>query len=153
MFNMTFVSFKEHYLFLLRKSLFLLLTAVSFASYSEEAVDCDNAISTLEINYCAGLELGRAEDEMNAYLQASFKHNSYDPELVKAMKDAQLAWQGYVDSHCDSVYIQWREGTIRGVMGLTCQTQLTKQRTHVIWENFLTYMDSTPPVLPEPSLE
>ncbi|EPH6367104.1 lysozyme inhibitor LprI family protein, partial [Vibrio cholerae] len=30
---------------------------------------------------------------------------------------------------------------------------LTRQRTYEIWKNFLTYMDSTAPVLPEPSME
>ncbi|MDE0552455.1 hypothetical protein OU793_24315, partial [Vibrio sp. VP6] len=61
--------------------------------------------------------------------------------------------QAYMSSHCDSVYTQWRDGTIRGVMAISCKTKLTKQRTHELWENFLTYMDSTPPVLPEPSVE
>ena len=53
----------------------------------------------------------------------------------------------------DSVYTQWRDGAIRGIMAISCKTKLTKQRTHDLWENFLTYMDSTPPVLPEPSVE
>ena len=28
--------------------------------------------------------------------------------------------------------------------------QLIQQRTHQIWSDFLTYMDSTPPILPKP---
>ena len=118
---------------------------------SEPALDCDNAITTLDINQCAAINLKAADTDMLKYLDASYQHNAHDPELIAAIKLAQKDWETYMKSHCDSVYTQWREGTIRGVMTISCKTQQTKQRTHEIWENFLTYMDSTPPVLPEPN--
>ncbi|NOH31980.1 DUF1311 domain-containing protein [Vibrio chagasii] len=118
----------------------------------EKTVDCDNAMNTLEINHCAALELESAQVELDKYLAASFEHNADDVELVDAIKGAQESWQAYMTAHCDSVYTQWRDGSIRGLMALSCKTKLTKQRTHEVWENFLTYMDSTPPVLPEPKL-
>lgn len=118
----------------------------------EKTVDCDNAMNTLEINHCAALELEAAQVELDKYLAASFEHNAEDAELVDAIKSAQESWQAYMTAHCDSVYTQWRDGSIRGLMALSCKTKLTKQRTHEVWENFLTYMDSTPPVLPEPKL-
>lgn len=134
-----------------------LLIAIAVFSFSaaaeEDAVDCDKAVSTLEINQCAAIELGMAQSEMNRYLAASFKNKSYDPELIAAVKVAQKNWETYMSSHCDSVYTQWREGTIRVVKSILCETKLTRQRTHEIWSNFLTYMDSTPPVLPEPLTE
>ena len=40
--------------------------------------------------------------------------------------------------------------TIRNAMSLTCRIRLVDQRTHTIWQNWLTFMDSTPPILPEP---
>lgn len=116
----------------------------------DKALDCDNAFSTPELNQCAYIELEAAQTELTQYLQASFEHNAHDPELVEAIKVAQKDWQDYLKSHCDSVYTQWREGTIRGVMAISCKTTLTKQRTHEIWANFLTYIDSATPVLPEP---
>ena len=88
--------------------------------------------------------------ELDQYLEASFELNAYDEALVSSIKVAQKSWQTYMTAHCDSVYTQWRDGSIRGLMALSCKTKLTKQRTHEVWENFLTYMDSTPPVLPEP---
>ncbi|PKG39136.1 lysozyme inhibitor LprI family protein [Psychromonas sp. Urea-02u-13] len=127
-----------------------------FAIYSTFAlsdnVDCTKAINTIEINYCAGVKLVNAEQEMNVYLAKSKEHNSYDAELIKSIEVAQKAWLLYAEAHCSSIYTMWREGTIRGVMHLSCQTKATKMRTHEIWSNFLTYMDSTPPVLPEPKL-
>ncbi|MEZ8370343.1 lysozyme inhibitor LprI family protein [Vibrio splendidus] len=118
----------------------------------EKTVDCKNAMNTLEINHCAAIELETAQVELDQYLEASFEHNAYDAELVSSIKVAQDSWQAYMSAHCNSVYTQWRDGSIRGLMALSCKTTLTKQRTHEVWANFLTYMDSTPPVLPEPKL-
>ncbi|NRA53045.1 MAG: DUF1311 domain-containing protein [Gammaproteobacteria bacterium] len=135
----------------MKKIIGLVLASFSFMVVATEPVaDCKYALTTLEINHCASIELALANTELVKYLEVSVEHNSYDPELIASIKVAQNNWQAYMSSHCDSVYTQWREGTIRGVMALSCKTKLTKQRTHEIWDNFLTYMDSTPPVLPEP---
>ncbi len=131
----------------------VLLTCLPLlASASDDAIDCENAMNTIEINQCAAIELESAQAELDKYLAASFEHNDYDAELVASIKKAQDSWQAYMSAHCNSVYTQWRDGSIRGVMALSCKTTLTKQRTHEVWVNFLTYMDSTPPVLPEPKL-
>ncbi|WP_333912581.1 lysozyme inhibitor LprI family protein [Vibrio coralliirubri] len=137
------------------KKLISALIAVCFsisALAGDGVVDCENAMNTIEINQCAAIELESAQAELDKYLAASFEHNAYDAELVASIKKAQESWQAYMSAHCSSVYTQWRDGSIRGVMALSCKTTLTKQRTHEVWANFLTYMDSTPPVLPEPKL-
>jgi len=133
--------------------LFILLFSIYSAHALSNDFDCNDAVSTPQINYCAGIELEKAENEMNAYLAKSKEHNSHDLELIKSIDLAQKAWLLYANAHCDSVYTQWRDGTISGLMSLSCQTKVTKQRTHEIWANFLTYMDSTPPVLSEPELQ
>ena len=131
-----------------------MLISLSFAVFAEELpADCDHAMTTIEINQCAAIELDSAQVELERYLKASIEHNADDKALVAAIEQAQQDWQAYISSHCDSVYTQWRDGTIRSVMAISCKTQLTRQRTHELWKNFLSYMDSTPPVLPEPSLE
>ncbi|MEZ9480449.1 lysozyme inhibitor LprI family protein [Vibrio splendidus] len=131
----------------------VLLTCLPLlASASDDVIDCENAMNTIDINHCAAIELESAQAELDKYLTASFEHNDYDAELVASIKKAQDSWQAYMSAHCNSVYTQWRDGSIRGVMALSCKTTLTKQRTHEVWVNFLTYMDSTPPVLPEPKL-
>ncbi|MEZ9884624.1 lysozyme inhibitor LprI family protein [Vibrio splendidus] len=131
----------------------VLLTCLPLlASASDDVIDCENAMNTIEINQCAAIELESAQAELDKYLAASFEHNAYDAELVASIKKAQDSWQAYMSAHCNSVYTQWRDGSIRGLMALSCKTTLTKQRTHEVWANFLTYMDSTPPVLPEPKL-
>ncbi|TVP91664.1 MAG: DUF1311 domain-containing protein [Pseudomonadaceae bacterium] len=127
------------------------LLLLAFAAIAdEEPLDCSKAISTLEINACAALERDEAQAMLAHYFTAALEHNAHDSELVAAIKLAQADWAQYQQSHCGSVYSMWRQGTIRGAMALSCETQLTRQRTHELWENFLTYADSTPPVLPEP---
>ncbi|MDP4534774.1 lysozyme inhibitor LprI family protein [Alkalimonas collagenimarina] len=136
----------------MKKYITLALAISSFtAMATDKTLDCDNALSTLEINQCALIELELAQTELTQYLEASLEHNAFDSELIESITIAQKDWQVYMQSHCDSVYTKWREGTIRGVMAVACKTKLTKQRTHEVWSNFLTYMDSTPPVLSEPS--
>jgi uncharacterized protein YecT (DUF1311 family) len=138
----------------LNKCLIIILASLSFAVLAEEeSVDCTNAMTTIEINQCAVIELESARAQLDKYFNTSLEHNAHDLELVEAIKLAQQDWQAYMSSHCNSVYTQWRDGTIRGMMGISCKTKLTKQRTYELWENFLTYMDSTPPVLPTPSVE
>ena len=117
---------------------------------TENLVDCNDPYTTPDINYCAGKELEGAEATMKQYFKASLKQLEEDIEVVDAIKLSQHDWLQYRESYCDAIYSQWREGTIRGVMYLSCKKQLTQQRTHTLWADFLTYMDSTEPVLPEP---
>jgi hypothetical protein len=56
-------------------------------------------------------------------------------------------------SECGAVYKNWIGGSIRGSMALNCQDRLTRMRTYTIWLHWLTYMDSTPPLLPRPDIE
>ncbi|MEA5445347.1 lysozyme inhibitor LprI family protein [Gammaproteobacteria bacterium AB-CW1] len=136
----------------MRKTVFVVLFGAAFSAVAaDKTLDCDNPKTTLQVNECAAMALDASREEMAAYLEASLEHNGFDPELVEAIESAQEQWDNYVDSHCGSVYTQWRDGTIRDAKALSCKTRLTRQRTHEIWLNFLTYMDSTPPVLPEPA--
>lgn len=135
----------------MKKGWIIMLALLALSASAAETTDCSKAYTTIEINQCAATELGVAQEAMQRYFDASLKHNDFDAELVAAIKAAQSNWEKYYNAHCDSVYTQWREGTVRTVMALSCQTKLTRQRTHELWANFLTYMDSTQPVLPEPN--
>lgn len=114
------------------------------------SVDCDKAFNTLEINYCAKVELDNAEAEMQRYLDKSLAQYIADTSVIESINIAQSAWQSYSKSQCDSVFTMFRDGTMRVVMTLSCRTKLTQQRTHELWSHYLTYMDSAEPVLPEP---
>ncbi|MCP3672081.1 MAG: DUF1311 domain-containing protein [Gammaproteobacteria bacterium] len=127
------------------------LHAMSRVNASEQ-LDCANASTTLEINECLSLDLDSANQVMRTYLDKSLEQKKNDPVSVESIKQSQAAWIAYRDAQCGAVFDTWRTGPIRVSMDLECRLELTYIRTRVLWASFLTYMDSTPPVLPEPKL-
>ena len=135
--------------------LVVLATVTALAGAPPPKCPGDN---TIEINDCMAATLTKAQAEQDRYLAAARKRLKSqagdDPGSAKALAEldkVQAAWVAYSKADCDAVYDAWSAGTIRGAMALTCQIDLTRQRTHTIWSEWLTYMDSTPPDLPEPS--
>ncbi|HEY0629068.1 MAG TPA: lysozyme inhibitor LprI family protein [Sphingomicrobium sp.] len=111
--------------------------------------------TTIELNDCAAKQLEAAEARLQKYQQAAIDRYSSDDEsdgaaVILGIKASSEAFAAYRSIECATVYEDYKEGTIRNLMSLGCKIQLTHQRTHTIWENWLQYMDSTPPILPEP---
>ncbi len=115
-----------------------------------EEIDCNNAMTTYEMNQCAIIDVKAADTRLEQYVEKAKEKYRENSAVVKSIDDGQLAWLAYRKAHCDSIHTIWSEGTIRGVMVSSCKLALTNERTHTIWSNYLTFMDSTPPLLPEP---
>ena len=111
---------------------------------------CANAFTTVDMNECLAGLMAKADERRVRYLNAALERHKDRPELTAKISTADAAFTAYRDSECGAVYENWKEGTIRGIMSLTCRTDMTDKRTKTVWENWLTYADSTPPVLPEP---
>jgi uncharacterized protein YecT (DUF1311 family) len=133
-----------------------ILAAASVAAAQPEA-NCPDG-NTLEVNDCLSARLDKADDALKRYLAAArqrLKSDAADDAgVAKALAGfdkIQAAWTAYREAECGALYDYWSSGTIRTSMELTCKIDLTRQRTHTVWSNWLTYMDSTPPILPEPS--
>ncbi|MGX9462866.1 lysozyme inhibitor LprI family protein [Shewanella sp. A14] len=114
------------------------------------AVDCDNPMTTIEINDCAKLTVDEAQTRLDKYIAKANEKYHDDPKAVEALQLSQRDWLTYRESYCHAIYQLWRNGSIRGVMYHECMLQLTVQRTHNIWQDYLTFMDSSEPLLPEP---
>lgn len=121
--------------------------------------DCAQAMTTFEVNACAMADLEAETARMELYLEAARARAgemdqspdfAQPTDQVRYLAEAQAAWEVYASAVCDGVYDQWKEGTIRTVMAIDCRIRLTRERTHAIWRHHLSYVDSTPPVLPEP---
>lgn len=116
--------------------------------------------STIDISQCLGERLKRADADLAKYLSAArvrLRNRASDDDksaanALKELDQAQKAWSEYRQSECGAVYDRWSQGTIAGIEHLYCQIELTTLRTHTIWSHWLTYGDSTPPLLPEPAL-
>lgn len=126
------------------------ITLLTHTSASDKELDCAKAFMTPDINHCEYLKVVKAEEVLQTYINKSSERYSTEKDFNKHMKASQETWLKYREAQCDAVYNLWITGTIRGLMSLRCKLDLTKKRTHDIWVTYLTYMDSTPAILPNP---
>lgn len=110
-------------------------------------------VSPVQVNQDAEQALKHAEKQMQRYLDKSRERYRDDKVVLKSIDGAQQAWAEYADAQCSSVYLVWRDGSVRTDMTIWCKINLTQERTHVLWSQYLTYMDNTPPLLPEPIVD
>ena len=110
--------------------------------------DCDG--STVEMNRCMAEILDRAVERKDRYFAAALERAADRPELVAMMRASEAKFDAYREQECDAVYEDFKEGTIRTMMSITCSLDLVDKRTATIWQNWLSYADSTPADLPKP---
>lgn len=122
----------------------ILNTPACFAE-SPEKIDCNNAMSTVEMNYCAGEDFEQADAELNAVYAKSLAaipgmatEKPYDAKSwEQALRTSQRAWVAFRDAECDGhVPMFWGGGTGTTVAVLGCKTSLTKARTQEIKEAY-----------------
>lgn len=135
--------------------------AAASASSGPPSFTCVRDGSTPEINACLADDLAVETARMERYLAAAQDRSREADELPRSwggpsaqrgyLASAQAAWTAYARIVCEGVDDSFKGGTIHTAMFLGCMIDMTHARTRVIWRNHLTYMDSTPPVLPEPT--
>ena len=135
------------------------LAAVALAA--PDLGGCEDAVTTVDVSACLARELEREADRMDGYFAAVIARadelgdrivGADGPEVIEALQLSQSAWLAYRDAECSARYAWWSDGTIRGPKTLQCRIDLTRERTRHLWAAYLTFLDSTPPILPEPSL-
>ena len=126
---------------------------------SDEPALCQDG-ATPAINACAKEHDRRAEAELTRYLAAAVKRlnaeiaeggdTTTSRAALAGLEASQKAWQAYQKAECQAVYDWWSGGTIRGLMYSNCLQGLAEARSLWIWQTWLTYPDSTPPLMPKP---
>jgi len=111
--------------------------------------------STLQVNACFDARFKETDTDLNRYFHAALRRARKESggHTVQRFVQAQRSWMAYRDAECGSVFDYWSGGTIRVSMELDCRIRLTRLRTYTIWREWLTYPDSTPPLLPRPDVE
>ena len=128
---------------------------------SDEPALCADG-STPAVNACAHEYSRRADKELERYLAAARRRIAEEAAadngqigVVKqppaAFDAAQVAWAAYRKAECEAVYDSWSGGTIRGAMYEGCWRSVTKARTLQVWDTWLTFEDSTQPLMPKPA--
>ena len=126
------------------------LAAASAVALAAEADSCSSAPTTVERTACRGTQIEAEENRLARYFGASTKRSMESGLTGDQLQAEQSHWLRYRESHCGNVYVLWSQGTIRYEMSALCKLKLTRDRTYDLWRAYLTYMDSTPPVLPDP---
>lgn len=133
---------------LIRRTTYLIaavaLLAVAGPAVADE-IDCANAQSTVEMNFCADKDYQAADKALNATyekaLQSVRSRDMEKPYDVKSFEDAlrgaQRAWVAYRDADGKEVEAQiWTNGTGATSAILGCMTAKTLQRTKDLKEQF-----------------
>lgn len=133
-------------------ALFFLVTLAAQAHADLPSISgCESANTTLATAQCRAGQIEAANAKLQTYLVAA-RHQAQPLQLEVAAIDAeQRAWQACRDQHCGNVYTLWSSGSIGHEMSAICTLHVTQQRTADVWRAYLTYADSTPPILPDPS--
>lgn len=116
--------------------------AIAIPALAQDApnVDCDNAQTQMEMNFCAEQDFDKADAALNkAYKRAVASQKKIDADVeetmgadsvgaVAALKKAQRAWIDYRDGHCEGVGFQARGGTMEPMLLMSCKAELSTAR-------------------------
>ena len=125
--------------------LLALLVAGLASATQAETIDCANASSTVEMNFCADKDFQAADKALNAAYEAALASTKtrdlekpYDAKSFEAaMRAAQRAWVAYRDADCKDLTAQeWSGGTGTTSAVLGCMTEKTMQRTKDLKERY-----------------
>lgn len=131
-----------------------LLALAMIVSNSPGPASCPGT-TTIEVNACLAARFGEADADLNRYYDMAVRRVRKEGgvPVAKGLMQAERSWLSYRDSECGAVFEKYRDGTIRTSMEIECRIRLTRLRTYMIWRNWLTYPDSTPPLLPRPATD
>jgi uncharacterized protein YecT (DUF1311 family) len=118
----------------------VLLVDAPMSNGQEPDVDCDNAMTQMDMNICAGEDFQAADQALNAQYKITRdevrKRDADASEATKGAEDAlvaaQRAWIAYRDAHCASQAFQVRGGSMEPMVIAGCRAALTRQRTEEI---------------------
>ena len=105
---------------------------------------------TPDIQACMARQLGQANAQLQRYLAAAQARIDQDFGSKPQLQEAQAAWMRYRQLACRDAVALWGQGSRQTVAGAECMLRLTRQRTHTLWQVYLTNEDSSPALLPEP---
>jgi uncharacterized protein YecT (DUF1311 family) len=126
----------------------LLLAVISGPAAAQDQdppIDCDDARSTAEMNFCGDKALQAADEKLNevykkvlAHIAESGIEAPYDSESwEKAMREGQRAWVAFRDADCKgAVPMEWSGGSGAGAAVLGCMTQKTETRADELAERY-----------------
>ncbi|HEV7252330.1 MAG TPA: lysozyme inhibitor LprI family protein [Mesorhizobium sp.] len=117
------------------------LAALATSAWAQEPQpDCENPVTQMDMNICAGEDFSKADEALNAvYRKVMAAMRDTDAELKEmspdlvgaadALKKAQRAWIDYRDGHCELAGFEARGGSMEPMLISGCMAELTQART------------------------
>ncbi len=104
------------------------------------------------VNECAEERFEQSAARRADYLAAALERYSEYPAITSAIRQSEIDFEAYASSECAAVLENWSDGGTAGTAHVVgCQIALNDQRSHVIWGNWLTFMnENDQPLRPEP---
>ncbi|MGE0970743.1 hypothetical protein ACQFN5_13545 [Klebsiella sp. WOUb02] len=117
--------------------------------------------TTIDINECMAKKLAQIGWVKDKYLTAAAKRIEQDgrddpahlQKTLSAFNDEGQAWDNLIDKASTAAGIDSEGGTRSGAMMALRQQELIELQVHDIWQHWLRFEDSTPPILPEPKFK
>ena len=115
------------------------------AEEDQPKIDCENASSTVEMNFCGEQEYLKVDAELNRVYQEIVKgidsHDDVEADRLKTWKDtlkaAQKAWIDFKEKDCgELIYLEWYGGTGAASASYGCLIQKTETRIKELKERY-----------------
>lgn len=119
--------------------------SLGFGTAHAQNIDCANATSTVEMNFCAEKDFNAADKTLNAAYEAALAsikgrdlEKPYDAKSFEAaLRASQRAWLAYRDAYCkDLIAQEWSGGSGTTSASLGCMTEKTMRRTKELKERY-----------------
>ncbi len=104
-------------------------------------VDCDNAITTMDMVACADKRYQAADARLNAVYKKSLQDS--DAEGAKILRESQRGWISFRDAECLRYRDMARGGTMAPLLQIGCLADMTENRS-VELENTTEMLASQP---------
>lgn len=121
------------------------IVGLAHPAAANENIDCENASSTVEMNYCSEQEYNKVDAELNRVYQQIVAgidtHDDVEADRLKAwkeaLKSAQRAWVAYKEKDCgELIGYEWYGGTGATSASLGCMIQKTETRIKELKERY-----------------
>jgi uncharacterized protein YecT (DUF1311 family) len=126
----------------------IMFFAALFSAHADEreTIDCQNAMTTYELNACADKDFTAADKALNAAYAAALKtipemataEAPYDAKSWEAtLRKSQRAWIAFRDAECQGhVALFWGGGTGATADIIGCMEEKTKARTKELIDRY-----------------